>query len=279
LTGPLSGTLLAVCGLAFALGARHGLDADHLATIDGLARRSSWRHPGLARFAGTLFSLGHGVVVMAVAVAASVLAAQWHTPAWLELGGTLVSVVFLLGLAWLNLHAVWTTPRHEIVAPAGLKSRLFKRMVAVEHPLFIMGVGMLFALSFDTISQAALFAVAATRFGSVGHTLLVAGSFVLGMLVADGLNGLWIARLIRRADRRAAVASRVMASTVGLVSLAIGCFVALKLLLPGMETWAGGQGLLLGGAVIAAMGGAFVGAMLIASLSGAQSRPENTPAE
>jgi nickel/cobalt transporter (NiCoT) family protein len=279
LTGPLSGTLLAVCGLAFALGARHGLDADHLATIDGLARRSSWRRPGLARFAGTLFSLGHGVVVMAVAVAASVLAAQWHTPAWLELSGTLVSVVFLLGLAWLNLHAVWTTPRHEIVAPAGLKSRLFNRLVAVEHPLFIMGVGMLFALSFDTISQAALFAVAATRFGSIGHTLLVAGSFVLGMLVADGLNGLWIARLIRRADRRAAVASRVMASTVGLVSLAIGCFVVLKLLLPGIEAWAEGQGLLLGGAVIVAMGVAFVGAMLIASLRGAQPGPENTPAE
>jgi high-affinity nickel-transport protein len=279
LTGPLSGTLLAVCGLAFALGARHGLDADHLATIDGLARRSSWRHPGLARFAGTLFSLGHGIVVMAVAVAASVLAAQWHTPAWLELSGTLVSVVFLLGLAWLNLHAVWTTPRHEVVAPAGLKSRLFTRLLKVEHPLFIMAVGMLFALSFDTISQAALFAVAATRFGSVGHTLLVAGSFVLGMLMADGLNGFWIARLIRRADRRAAVASRVMASMVGLVSLVVGCFVVLKLVLPDVEAWGEGQGLLMGGAVIAAMGVAFAGAMLLASLRGSEPHPENTPAE
>jgi high-affinity nickel-transport protein len=279
LTGPLSGTLLAVCGLAFALGARHGLDADHLATIDGLARRSSWRHPGLARFAGTLFSLGHGIVVMAVAVAASVLAAQWHTPAWLELSGTLVSVVFLLGLAWLNLHAVWTTPRHEVVAPAGLKSRLFTRLLKVEHPLFIMAVGMLFALSFDTISQAALFAVAATRFGSVGHTLLVAGSFVLGMLMADGLNGFWIARLIRRADRRAAVASRVMASMVGLVSLVVGCFVVLKLVLPDVEAWGEGQGLLMGGAVIAAMGVAFAGAMLLASLRSSEPHPENTPAE
>jgi high-affinity nickel-transport protein len=279
LTGPLSGTLLAVCGLAFALGARHGLDADHLATIDGLARRSSWRHPGLARFAGTLFSLGHGIVVMAVAVAASVLAAQWHTPAWLELSGTLVSVVFLLGLAWLNLHAVWTTPRHEVVAPAGLKSRLFTRLLKVEHPLFIMAVGMLFALSFDTISQAALFAVAATRFGSVGHTLLVAGSFVLGMLIADGLNGFWIARLIRRADRRAAVASRVMASMVGLVSLVVGCFVVLKLVLPDVEAWGEGQGLLMGGAVIAAMGAAFAGAMLLAALRGSAPHAENTPAE
>jgi high-affinity nickel-transport protein len=265
--------------LAFVLGARHGLDADHLATIDGLARRSALRHPGLARFAGTLFSLGHGIVVMLVAVAASLLTAQWQTPAWLELSGTLVSVVFLLGLAYLNLHAVWTTPHHEIVAPAGLKSRLFDSLLGVEHPVFIMAVGMLFALSFDTISQAALFAVAATRFGSVGHTLLVAGCFVLGMLIADGLNGFWIARLIRRADRRAAVASRVMASAVGLVSLVIGLFVVLKLLLPEMEAWAEEQALLVGFGVIASMAAAFGGAMVMARFSGAVERPEHTPAE
>ena len=53
----------ALCGLAFALGARHGFDADHLATIDGLARYSAASRPRLARSAGLLFSLGHGAVV------------------------------------------------------------------------------------------------------------------------------------------------------------------------------------------------------------------------
>ena len=62
---------------------------------------------------------------------------------------------------------------------------------------------MLFALSFDTISQAALFAIAAGRFGGVAEALLVAGLFVLGMLAVDGINGVWICRLIRRADRTA----------------------------------------------------------------------------
>jgi high-affinity nickel-transport protein len=271
-----SGTLFAVSVLAFVLGVRHGLDADHLATIDGLARRNAARNPLLARFAGTLFSLGHGIVVMLVALAASLATTQWRTPGWLEVSGTVVSVAFLLGLAFLNLHAVWTTPRHQIVAPAGIKSRLFDRLITVEHPLFVMAVGMLFALSFDTVSQAALFAVAATRFGSVVHTLLVAGAFVLGMLIADGLNGLWIARLIRRADRRAAIASRIMATAVGSVSLAIGAFVVLKLLSPQLSHWAEEQGLWLGVAVIAAIGLAFVMAMFLAPREDA---PERTPAE
>jgi high-affinity nickel-transport protein len=54
--------------LAFVLGARHGFDADHLATIDGLTRGSAHTHPRLARSAGLLFSLGHGSVVLAVAL-------------------------------------------------------------------------------------------------------------------------------------------------------------------------------------------------------------------
>ena len=276
MTGPMSGTLFAICGLAFALGVRHGLDADHLATIDGLARRSAARFPRASHFAGTLFSLGHGIVVMMVAVAASLAAGQWQTPAWLELSGTIVSVVFLLLLGYLNLHAVWTTPHHEVVAPAGLRARLFDRILTVEHPVFMMAVGMLFALSFDTISQAALFAVAAVRFGSVGHALLVAGSFVAGMLLADGVNGFWIARLVRRADRRAAIASRVMATAVGTVSLLVGALVVLKLLIPNIAAWADEHGIFVGAGVVAAIALAFALAMLVSRHT---AQPEHTAAE
>jgi len=36
--------------LTFVLGMKHGFDADHLATIDGLTRYNARRRPGLARF-------------------------------------------------------------------------------------------------------------------------------------------------------------------------------------------------------------------------------------
>lgn len=276
--GLASGTWVAICALAFTLGIRHGLDADHLATIDGLARRNAGPHPRLARLAGTLFSLGHEIIVFAVAIAASVLTSQWKTPAWLELSGAAVSVVFLLGLAFLNLRAVWVTPANHVVAPTGLKSRLFNRVTAAERPVFIVGVGMLFALSFDTVSQAALFAVAATRFGGVGHALAIASCFVLGMLLTDGLNGLWIAQLIRRADRRAAIASRVMATAVGSVSLAIGALTLFKLLLPSLDAWTEQRGLYIGVSVVVAMSLAFMGAMIVAA-SAYRTKPEPSRAE
>src|SRR5512135_621213 len=99
----LPATWTALCALAFTLGMRHGLDADHLATIDGLTRYNARVNPWLARRAGALFSLGHGVVVALVAALATVLSERWQTPGWLELTGVAISVVFLFGLAFVNL--------------------------------------------------------------------------------------------------------------------------------------------------------------------------------
>lgn len=261
---PLPATWTALCVLAFLLGARHGFDADHLATIDGLTRYNARTRPALARLCGALFSLGHGMVVGAVACAAAALTTGWQTPAWLEATGVGISIAFLFGLAFLNLRAVLLTDPLAVVAPVGVRSRLLGRFVTVRRPWAVTAVGALFALSFDTISQATLFALAAGRFGGVAEALLVAGLFVLGMLLVDGVNGVWISRLIRRADRTAALASRVMALTVAGISFAVGLFAVAKLLLPGVDAWADGRELLIGGAVVTAVLTAFAVAMRVA---------------
>jgi high-affinity nickel-transport protein len=123
---------------------------------------------------------------------------------------------------------------------------------------------MLFAFSFDTVSQAALFALAAGRFGGVAQALFVAGLFVLGMLVVDGINGMWISALIRRADRSAVIASRVMALAVAAISLAVGTLTVAKILLPAVDAWAESHDLLLGSIVVAGVIVAFGLAMLAA---------------
>lgn len=249
----LPATWTALCVLAFVLGCKHGLDADHLATIDGLTRCNARSNPRLARRAGALFSLGHGAVVLLVALAASSLTRAWVTPAWLEATGIAVSIAFLFGLAFLNLRAVLTTPADHVVAPVGIKGKLLGRFVSVQRAWAMAAVGMLFALSFDTVSQAALFALAAGRFGGVSATLLVCGLFVAGMLCVDGVNGAWISHLIRRADRTAAIASRVMALTVAAISFAVGTFTIVKLVAPAVEQWADAHELFAGGAVIGAV--------------------------
>jgi high-affinity nickel-transport protein len=274
----LSGSWAFICAVAFTLGLRHGLDADHLATIDGLARRNATRNPRLSQLSGTLFSLGHGMVILVIALSASLLAGRWQTPAWLEISGATISISFLLGLAFLNLYSVWTTPHGQVVAPAGIKSRLFNRIINVEQPIVILAVGMLFALSFDTVTHAALFAIAAESFGGVGPTLILASLFVFGMLIADGANGFWISHLIRRADKRAAVASRVMATAVGVLSLGVAALTLFKLLSPALEHATEEAGYLVGIGVLAAVGLAFVLAMFAAKAH-SQADPEKIAAE
>ncbi len=236
--------------LVLVLGLKHGLDADHLATIDGLTRFNAAQRPQLARRCGALFSLGHGLVVMAIALAVSLLAQHWETPAWLETFGGWLSVACLLLLGLLNLHAVWRTEPGQMVRPIGLKGRLLGRFARASQPGLVMLVGALFALSFDTISQASLFAVSATQLGGWPYALALGAMFMLGMLITDGINGLWIAHLLRRADQTALLASRLMGLTVAGISLLVALFGALKLAVPAAAVWSEGKELIFAGGVL-----------------------------
>jgi high-affinity nickel-transport protein len=247
--------------LTFVLGMKHGFDADHLATIDGLTRYNARHRPGLARYCGTLFSLGHGAVVMAIALGVSALAGQWEVPEWFGTLGSLISIAFLVALGSLNLAAVLRAGPDEIVQPVGLKGRLLGNLRQVSHPVLVALVGALFALSFDTLSQATFFALTATRFGGWEHALVLALLFMLGMLLTDGINGLWIARLIARADQVALVASRVMGLVVSGVSLLVAAFGAAKLLSPAVDAWSEGKELLFGFSLVVVIALSFLFAL------------------
>ncbi|HXZ48906.1 MAG TPA: nickel transporter [Usitatibacter sp.] len=254
---------LALAAIVFLLGLKHGLDPDHLAAIDGLTRFNAGRRPLLARWSGLLFSAGHGVVVTLVAVTMATVAAQWRVPAWLDDAGTWISVGFLVLLGIANLSAVLRTPRGEMVRPVGLRSRFFRRLTRVDHPVLVAAVGAAFALSFDTFSQAALFSLTATR---VAGWILAAGlglTFTAGMMATDGLNGLWVNHLVRAADRRAA-ASRVMSVAIAFVALAIAALVAARRVLPAFDQRMASWDLALGPAVVAAVAASYVLALWVA---------------
>ena len=240
----------ALASLVFVLGMKHGFDADHLATIDGLTRYNARENPALARLCGVLFSLGHGSVVILIALTVSTLAQQWQVPQWMEVFGAWISIAFLTSLGLINLKAVLDAAPGEIVQPLGLKGRLFARLQCASRPLLVAAVGALFAFSFDTMSQAALFALTATQFGGWEHALTLGLLFMLGMLVTDGINGLWISRLIRRADRAALVASRVMGLVVAGVSLLVAGFGAAKFFLPAVDAWSEGKELAFGATIV-----------------------------
>lgn len=221
---------LAVLAAVFTLGVKHGLDADHLAAIDGLTRFNGPSRPRLARACGALFSMGHGVVVLAIALAVAGLAPAWTVPSATEHVGAWISIGFLALLGALNIAAVFAAAPGEPVRPVGLRGRLFPRLQQASRAWVVALVGALFAISFDTLSQAALFAVAGVRFGGLAHAAALAAAFTAGMLLTDGLNGLWVARLLRRVDRTAIVASRVTALAVGLLSIGVAAYGAARYL-------------------------------------------------
>src|SRR5271156_1375629 len=99
--------LLGTAFLAYSFGLRHAVDADHIAAIDNVTRKlmQEGKRPVAVGF---MFSLGHSTVVLlgSAAIAATALALQHRVDTATHIGrviGTLVSTLFLFGIAIVNL--------------------------------------------------------------------------------------------------------------------------------------------------------------------------------
>ena len=75
---------------------------------------------------------------------------------------------------------------------------------------------------------------------------------------AAGANGLWIARLLRRADHRACIASRVMGLMVAAISFAVAGFGLARWLHADVSHGYEGRELMVGVGVIALLGASFI---------------------
>ena len=211
--GPGLGHALLLVGL---MGLRHGFDADHIAVVDGMTRarqlhRSYWS----ARAVGLQFAAGHSATILL----ASLLFFTQRTvvPPWLDGLGLAVSVVFLLVISATNLlHACSSrTDAHTPVGPvAALLMRAFGSHL---HPAL---VGVAFALSFDSMAQAAFFAARGGDLAGLSAVVLMAACFGLGMMLADALNGGVLAGFAGRSDAMARRASRLSSAFVALIALA-----------------------------------------------------------
>ncbi len=113
-------------------------------------------------------------------------------------------------------------------------------------------------MSFDTISQAALFAITANQFGGWEHAVALGLAFVLGMTLVDGVNGLWIAALLRSAHARALVASRLLGLTVVSLSFGVAAFAVAGRWSSTLTAWAEGRELAFGLGVIVVVAAAFL---------------------
>lgn len=197
----MSAELASISGflLMFVLGLRHGLDPDHIACIDGLTWRTLDHDKHLAPWVGTLFALGHGLLVTAIAVGVSKLSSTISVSDNVVAVFNWVPTVLLILVGTLNLRQLMSTGRNY--RPTGWKLRLLPaRLRNNSHPMAIVLIGILFATVFDTATQAAAWGYVATSAGGSMAALAAGLMFTFGMVITDTLDGRLLCRIAARTD-------------------------------------------------------------------------------
>jgi high-affinity nickel-transport protein len=182
------------------LGLRHGFDPDHIAIIDGVSMRFSSTRPRLASWSGTLFAAGHGAVITLVAVMISLFnhSITLPTQAWAILDWIPGLLLILVGLV--NLRSLlWP----GVYRPHGIRSHILPpRLRRSSHPLAIVFMGILFALVFDSTTQAAAWAYTATSKLTTTLSLLLGIAFSLGMMLTDSTDSRVLSLLVKRSKEQ-----------------------------------------------------------------------------
>lgn len=220
--------------MMFALGMRHGLDPDHIAVIDSLTLQAIEERPRCAPWIGTFFSLGHGLVVTLIAVAVSVASRQWVIPESLSRWGGWVPIALLLLVGLLNLRSLLHSDDYR---PVGWRTWILPRgWRRSSYPPIVFTVGVLFALVFDTATQAAAWGYVAASQGGVVLALLLGVVFTIGMAVTDTLDSRVVAKLAQRAHGKDAQRFRkVLGWAIVLVSFGMAAYGIGMRLSPALE--------------------------------------------
>ena len=204
--------LIGTAVLAYSLGLRHAIDADHIAAIDNVTRKlmQEGKRPVTVGF---FFALGHSTVVVlaSLAVALTTNAVNDKLATYREIGGmigTSASALFLFIIAVANLivlRGVYRAFRlverannfseediDALLQQRGWLARLFTppfRFVSQSWHLY--PIGLLFALGFETASEISLFGLSAQASNAVSNwsLLIFPALFAAGMTLVDTSDG------------------------------------------------------------------------------------------
>jgi high-affinity nickel-transport protein len=204
--------LIGTSVLAYSLGLRHAIDADHIAAIDNVTRQlmQEGKRPVAVGF---FFALGHSTVVVlaSIAVALTANALSDKLVSYREIGGvigTSASASFLFIIAIANLivmrgvyRAFRLVERSEAVSEEsidallqqlGWLARLFRPLFRfVSESWHLYPIGLLFAFGFETASEISLFGLSAQASNTVSawSILIFPALFAAGMTLVDTTDG------------------------------------------------------------------------------------------
>jgi len=203
--------LLGTALLAYGLGVRHAIDADHIAAIDNVTRKlMQERQRPVA--VGLFFSLGHSTVVILATVAIAITATALQGGTRLEMLhdvggiiGTLVSAFFLLTIAVMNLFILAAVYRafhrvraggpfveedlNALLAGRGLLARMLRPLFRmIRRSWHMYPLGFVFGLGFDTATEIGLLGISAagaSRGLPIWSILVFPALFTAGMALLD----------------------------------------------------------------------------------------------
>jgi high-affinity nickel-transport protein len=220
----------------FVLGLRHGLDADHLACIDGLVRYN-WRMKSkITRWVGTLFSFGHGMVVASVAVILSTFSRNFKFPDYFDTLVTWVSVISLFLIGTLNIMNLLNKKNTETEFKiGGIKGKFIPRIAReTTNPIHIVLIGSIFALAADTVSQTSVWAIAASNSNRLMPVILGL-TFMIGMMLTDTIDSFVAFRMLDRSGKLGRSASRIMGWIIVALAYGVAFYEALTFFIPSFE--------------------------------------------
>jgi nickel/cobalt transporter (NiCoT) family protein len=198
--------------LAYSLGLRHAVDADHIAAIDNVTRKliQDGKRPITVGF---YFALGHSTIVLiAAGLIAFTVGALAHFESFSRIGSviaTATSAIFLFAIAAMNLvilRSVWhrfetvrkggsysTDDLDILLSGRGPLTRLFRPLFAlIRHSWQMAPLGFLFGLGFDTATEVTLLGLAGAQAAhgvSISTILVFPALFAAGMALIDTTDG------------------------------------------------------------------------------------------
>ncbi|KAL5499040.1 hypothetical protein ACEPAH_1558 [Sanghuangporus vaninii] len=192
--------------LAWTIGLRHGLDADHISAIDN-ATRGLISMDQLPVTCGLFFSLGHSTIVIVVNIAIAISTDVYDRISGVgDVGGIVGAAVsgsflFIIGLAnSIILYKIIRKRRRKRIAGAGEDeedksySTVMMKILGpvtrfVNKPWKMYPVGVLFGFGFDTASSIALLAVTAlAQRDAEGKGILRQDIVILPLLFTAGMT-------------------------------------------------------------------------------------------
>jgi high-affinity nickel-transport protein len=201
--------LLGTAFLAYSFGLRHAVDADHIAAIDNVTRKlmQEGKRPVAVGF---FFSMGHSTVVVlgSILIAGTAMAMQHRFETLKQIGGvvgTLVSALFLFGIATVNLMVLRSVYRtfervrrgqpyvdedlNLLLNGRGMLARLFRPIFGmIRRSWHMYPLGLLFGLGFDTATEIGLLGISASEAArglSIWSILVFPALFAAGMSLVD----------------------------------------------------------------------------------------------